>query len=64
MRRNHVVALSVLTQSKTSARYLALRETWLPQFEPHVLVFESHTDVSRVQQIWKYVPMRLHQQFP
>ena len=29
------------------------------------MVFESHTEsVSRVQQIWKYVPQRLYERFP
>lgn len=28
------------------------------------MVFESHTDVSRVQQVWKYVPQRLYQRYP
>jgi hypothetical protein len=57
------VAVGVLTQSKSSARYKALASTWLSLFE-HVLIFESHTDVSRVQQIWKYVPQRLHRKYP
>jgi hypothetical protein len=57
------VALGLLTQSKASPRYLALAATWLPLFDD-VMVFESHTDVARVQQIWKYVPQRLYQRFP
>ena len=28
------------------------------------MVFESHTDVARVQQIWKYIPQRLYKRFP
>ena len=42
---------------------MALADTWLPLFS-HVMVFESHTDVSRVQQVWKYVPQRLFKRFP
>ena len=39
----------------------AQESTWLTQFES-VMVFESHTEsVSRVQQIWKYVPQRLYE---
>ena len=57
------VAVGVLTHSKASPKYASLEETWLPLFE-QVVVFESHTDVSRVQQIWKYVPQRLYMRFP
>ena len=28
------------------------------------MIFESHTDVARVQQIWKYIPQRLSAAFP
>ena len=59
-----LIALGLLTQSKTSSRFRALTNTWLPHFQPYVMVFESHTDVSRVQQIWKYIPSRLYKAFP
>ena len=60
----HSVALGVLTESRESARFKAMESTWLTQFDS-VMVFESHTEsVSRVQQIWKYVPQRLYERFP
>ena len=59
-----LIALGLLTQSKTSSRFRALTNTWLPHFQPYVMVFESHTDVSRVQQIWKYILTRLYKAFP
>jgi hypothetical protein len=57
------VAVGVLTRSRNSSRFRALESTWLGQFG-EAEVFESHTDVSRVQQIWKYLPQRLHSRFP
>jgi len=57
----HSVALGVLTESRESSRFKAMETTWLTQFGS-VMVFESHTQsVSRVQQIWKYVPQRLYE---
>ena len=29
-----------------------------------MLVVESHTDVAKVQQIWKYIPKRLYDRYP
>ncbi|KAL1499334.1 hypothetical protein AB1Y20_011541 [Prymnesium parvum] len=49
--------------SKSSHRFRALRASWAPLFR-QLVVFESHTNVARVQQIWKYVPQRLYAQFP
>jgi len=57
------LALGVLTQSRATERWAVLEETWIGQFA-RVLVVESHVDVSRVQQIWKYVPQRLYTKFP
>jgi len=48
---SNLLALGVLTQSKTSPRFASLAFTWLPHFQPYVMVFESNTDVSRVQQV-------------
>ena len=50
-----------LTLALTPTFHPAQESTWLTQFES-VMVFESHTEsVSRVQQIWKYVPQRLYE---
>ena len=57
------VAVGVLTKSRTSERYAALQATWLPHFG-QVLVFESHTEMARAQQVWKYIPQRLYTRFP
>lgn len=55
--------MGVLTQALDSPRWHALEATWIHQFD-RVMVFESHTDVAKVQQIWKYIPQRLYTRFP
>ena len=48
--RLHGVAVGILTQSKDTSRFMALEDSWAPLFD-QLMVFESHTDVARVQQV-------------
>ena len=57
------VAVGVLTQSRETTRWRALEATWVSLFD-HLMVFESHTNLARVQQVWKYLPQRLYERFP